>query len=204
MSKGKDGVVYQTVVQIDVTATVPAQSSETQLPPPPQSKLSHGGKVSLTVIGAIAGTVAGIAIIMAVIRKWKLRPSEDFDDRMKPIDWQPTDANDDSGLPSHRRSVASSFHSTGHEGSNFAGNGGGYGATSNYGHGQEHDFAAAPGLAPVGGYADLNRGPSPQPYDTSRGPSPPMQQTAQYDRSMPLHYQNGAYDLGNGNTGPRY
>jgi len=158
----------------------------------------------LAVIGAIAGSIGGVFLIWTIIRKWKFRPSAEFEDRMQQINWQPTDQNDD-GLPSHRRSVASSFHSSGHD-DNYAGHG--YGATSNSGHGvQDHDFTAGASLAPVGGYADLARGPSPQPYDT-RGPSPPMQQVPQYDRSMPLHYQNGQYggeyDLGNGTTGPRY
>jgi hypothetical protein len=172
--------------------------------PAPASNVSKTTKVSLAVIGAIAGSIGGVALIWTIIRKWKFRPSAEFEDRMQPINWQPT--GEDDGVPSHRRSVASSFHSTGHD-DNYAGRGG-YGATSNSGHGglPEHDFTAgSQGLAPVGGYADLARGPSPQPYDASRGPSPPMQQ---YDRSMPLHYQNGAYggeyDLGNGTTGPRY
>jgi len=93
---------------------------------------------------------------------------------MQPIDWQPTTGEDDSGLPIHRRaSIASSFHSgSGHDG-NMAGHGmgGGYGATD-YSHGAssvaplpDHDFTAGSTnhLAPVGGYADLARGSSPQP-----------------------------------------
>lgn len=161
----------------------------------------------MAVIGAIAGSIGGVALIWTIIRKWKFRPSAEFEDRMQPINWQPTNPNDD-GLPSHRRSVASSFHSSGHD--DGYGSRSGYGATSNTGHGlPEHDFTSpGPSLAPVGGYADLARGPSPQPYD-SRGPSPPMQQVpAQYNHQMPLHYQNGVYggeyDLGNGTTGPRY
>jgi hypothetical protein len=179
-----------------------ADAENTSAPPPQSSgSLSKTGKVSLTVIGAIAGSIGGVALIWTIIRKWKFRPSAEFEDRMQPINWQPTDSNDE-GLASHRRSVASSFHSAGHESGVT-----GYGATSNHGHSvANHDFTAgAPSLMPIGGYADLNRGPSPQPFDASRGPSPPMQQ---YSRNMPIHHQNaaygGEYDLGNGTSGPRY
>jgi hypothetical protein len=119
---------------------------------------------------------------------------------MQPINWQPDDGADD-GLPNHRRSVASSFHSAGHDTS--LARAPSYGATAAY---PAHDFTSGPTtLAPGAGYADLARGASPAPYDMSRGPSPPM---AQYDHSLPIHHQNaaygGEYDLGNGTTGPRY
>ena len=94
---------------------------------------------------------------------------------MQPIDWQPTGA-DDSGLPTHRRANSGasnrSFQSSGHG----HGNGTGYGATGGRGLDAlpDHDFTAgATTLAPVGGYADLQRGPSPQPTmaELNRGPS---------------------------------
>jgi hypothetical protein len=134
-----------------------------------------------------------------IIRKWKFRPSAEFEDRMQPIDWQPTDSNDNVVAPSHHRanSGASSFHSgTGHaaQDDNLAGRGmTAYGATSDHGHGvqpaltpiPDHDFTAGPpqpGLAPIGGYADLARGPSPQPQmqEMNRG----------YDNyTAPVQYQ---------------
>ena len=124
------------------------------------------------MIIAVAASIGGIALAWTLFRKWKLRPSSNFDDRMQPIDWQPTNASDDSGLPTHRRAGSGgSFHSSGHGHD-------GYGATSNRGHGldplPDHDFTAGPtALAPVGGYADLQRGPSPQPNmaELNRGPS---------------------------------
>jgi len=98
---------------------------------------------------------------------------------MAPIDWQPTVDNDD-GLPRHRRlSVAS-------HGSFQSGSGHGdaaHGSDSGHGHGNnttplnpipDHDFTAGPNtLAPVGGYANLQRGPSPGPQmgELQRGPS---------------------------------
>jgi hypothetical protein len=198
--------VNKTVVIQESTRIVPGPDNTSS--PQATAAVAHRTTVSLAVIGAIAGSIGGVALIWTIIRKWKFRPSAEFEDRMQPINWQPDDGAADDGLPSHRRSVASSFHSSGHD--SAYGTRGGYGATAQGA--TAHDFTAGAGpaasLAPVGGYADLARGPSPAPYDVSRGPSPPMQQVAQYDRSMPIHYQNAAYgddyNLGNGTSGPRY
>jgi hypothetical protein len=135
-----------------------------------------------TILIVVAASVGGVAILWTVFRKWKLGHSKKFDERMAPIDWQPT--NDDSPIPGLRRgnSRASSFTSSTQHGN------GGY---------SEHDFNGGPtNLAPVGGYADLARGPSPQPQmqqaygqgALSRGPS-----TARpaYDTGVPLHHQAG-------------
>jgi len=156
------------------------------------------------VLVVIAASVGGIAILWTIIRKWKLRTSSQFDERMRPIDWQPTTSDD--GIPGHTRagSSASSFHS----GSGHDGLGGGYGSTIDRGRSPsplpplpDHDFTAGPtSLAPVGGYADLARGPSPQPQmqeTLSRGPSMVRPQYDQY--GVPLHHQGGygsqnAYD----------
>jgi hypothetical protein len=123
---------------------------------------------------------------------------------MRPIDWQPT--ADDSGVPGHNRvgSSASSFHS----GSGHDGLGEGYGSTIDHGRSTsplppipDHDFTAGPtNLAPVGGYADLARGPSQRlqmQEALTRGPSLTRPQHDQY--GVPLHHQGGygsedAYD----------
>lgn len=150
----------------------------------------------------IAASVGGLFVIWTIIRKWKFSPSKDFEDRMQPIDWQPADTNEGAGVSSNRRSIASSFHSAGHSDENIAGRGvgagvgaGGYGATatggnnaaaaygSDHGHGAlpDHDFTAGASLAPGAGYADLARGPSPQPYH--------QPQMAQYDQAgAPMAY----------------
>lgn len=137
-----------------------------------------------------------------IFRKWKLGRSSKFDARMQPINWQqPT--REDGGLPSHRRraSDTSSFHSGIHGGASDMGHGSyGHGSSENghstYGASSlppipSHDFTAGPAhLAPVGGYADLARGPSPQPQMQqvlTRGPS----MTRNYDTSVPLHHQAG-------------
>lgn len=120
---------------------------------------------------------------------------------MAPIDWQPNNNIDDE-VPGLRRngSTAShgSFHSAGHSEENAAGRGvkhAGYGSSgvTSLQPIPDHDFTAGPTtLAPVGGYADLARGPSPQPQmaELARGPSV----NRGYDSyGVPLHHQ-GAYD----------
>ncbi len=142
-------------------------------------------------------------IIWTIIRKWKFRPSAQFEDRLEPVDWQP--AEHESGLPTHRRmsSNASSFHSAGHDnmmGLSRSGSGAGYDAGRNLSPIPDHDFTAGPAV-PVGGYADLARGPSPQPQ---------MQEALQRGPSINQGYENyqggnvvhEAYDYDN--AGPRY
>jgi len=160
------------------------------------------------VIIVIASCIAAVAIGWTVIRKWKFKPSSSFEDRMAPIDWQPSNAVDD-GIPGLRRNTSTashgSFHSAGHSDDNFAGRGvGGYGATEQGYSGPgtttlqpipDHDFTAGPtALAPVGGYADLARGPSPQPQMSELSRDPSMNRG--YDSyGVPLHHQ-GTYDYG--------
>lgn len=106
---------------------------------------------------------------------------------MQPIDWQPStgDGGDIPGM-NRRYSNASSFHSG-------SGHGSGAAALSPI---PDHDFTAgAANLAPVGGYADLARGPSPQPMmqELARGPSFSHQyQSDPY--GVPLHH--GGYGTG--------
>lgn len=137
-------------------------------------------KLTLTVIVVIASSVGGIAILWTVFRKWKLGRSSRFDERLQPIDWkQPSEDK-------RRRPVsnASSFHSGGHD----IGSEHGHEHPGNIAPIPEHDFTALP-ASRFGGYADLARGPSPQP--------PQMLETynhspvAGYDVNVPLHHQAG-------------
>jgi hypothetical protein len=143
-----------------------------------------------TVLIVIAASVGGVAILWTIFRKWKLGHSKKFDERMAPIDWQPT--TDDGIIPAHRRtnSRASSFNSAAHSNAGYSD--------------RDRDFTAPPShLAPVGGYADLARGPSPQPQmqeaygqGLARGPSTTR---PAYENGVPLHHQAGygqaeAYD----------
>ena len=142
----------------------------------------------------IAASVGGVFIIWTVFRKWKFGRSKQFDQRMQPIDWQPmNDDNSSAGLQ-RAASSASSFHS-----------GMDHGDMADHGRAglqpvPNHDFTAgAAHLAPVGGYADLARGPSPSPSMQEalhRGPS----FNRGYDANVPLHHQT-AYDY---NAGSRF
>jgi len=148
----------------------------------------------LTVIIALAASIGAIAVIWTLIRKWKFKPSDKFEDRMQPIDWQPT--GPEEGVPGvHRANTHGSFHSSGHDSdhdsSQHHGNSIHRGVTPL----PEHDFTPGPThLAPVGGYADLARGPSPQPR---------MSQMHEAQYGVPLHHQ-GAYDFHGTVNGQRY
>ncbi|KAI0307686.1 hypothetical protein B0F90DRAFT_1813107 [Multifurca ochricompacta] len=181
------------VDSVTLTSHVPAASStsadNTQIG---GSSLSH---TTLTILIVLAASIGGCAIIWTIIRKWKFRPSAQFEDRLEPINWQPT--VHDSGLPTHRRvpSNASSFHSAGHENSGLARSdsqsGAPYSAGRNLTPLPDHDFTPGPSaLAPVGGYADLARGPSPQPQMQEaphRGPS--LNRGYENYPGLPPHHQ---------------
>lgn len=122
---------------------------------------------------------------------------------MQPIDWQPGvtgGGNEDSGLPGHRRALSrsSSFHS-GSANSHAVVEGGaaagGYGGTP-LNPIPDHDFTAGPAnLAPVGGYADLARGATPQPMmQEHHGLAPSVNRPVQYDQyGVPPHHGYSGY-----------
>lgn len=162
-----------------VLVTNTASSSASATPSSLSSSSAGITHTALIVLIVIATSVGGSIIIWTIIRKWKFGKSSSFDDRMQPIDWQPSNDDDNNGIPglNRRNSTASSFHS----GSGHAG----IGATA-LNPIPDHDFTAGPAnLAPVGGYADLARGPSPQPMmqELARGPT---YQSDQY--GVPLHH----------------
>ena len=168
---------------------------------PPASGATSTTKTTLTVVIALAASIGGIAIIWTLIRKWKFKPSDKFEDRMQPIDWQPT--GPEEGVPGLHRATSTrshaSFYSGGHESdrssSQHHGNSIHRGVTPL----PEHDFTPGPAhLAPVGGYADLARGPSPQPQ---LRPQVSQMHEAQY--GVPLHHQ-GVYDSYGTVNGQRY
>jgi len=159
---------------------------------------------TLMVLIIIASSLGGIAILWTIFRKWKLGRSSKFDERLQPIDWQPTEADRDDAapIPTHRRapSNASSFHSSSVHGHT---NGGTQDRTSPLQPIPDHDFT--PGAVPVGGYADLARDPSPPMSEVNRGHMP-MARGYEYDNAVPLHYQAGpgAYGAYDYNQGVRY
>jgi hypothetical protein len=166
----------------------PSSSSSTGMP-----------HAAMTVLIVIAASVGAAVIVWTIIRKWKFRPSSDFEGRMQPIDWQPG-GNDNVGLPGQHRplSRASSFHSgsvNGHADDQMRGPMGGYGTTT-LNPIPDHDFTpGAANLAPVGGYADLARGPSPQPMmQESLGNVPGINRPMQYDQhGVPLYHGYSGY-----------
>ncbi|KAF9229115.1 hypothetical protein BS17DRAFT_4295 [Gyrodon lividus] len=191
-------------------ASTPTQQSESiyyitssVAPSPTQTSSSSSSSgmshAAMTVLIVIAASVGVAIMIWTIIRKWKFRPSSDFEGRMQPIDWQPG-SNEDTDFPDqHRRlSNASSFHSGsshGHGDDQFRGQAGGYGTTT-LNPIPDHDFTAgAAHLAAVGGYADLARGSSPQPtMQEALGRAPSINTQYQYDQyGVPLHHGYNGY-----------
>ncbi|KAK2461635.1 hypothetical protein APHAL10511_006098 [Amanita phalloides] len=168
------------------SSTVTSSSSPSSSAQAQAAVTSSSNQKTVTAIIVVTSGIGGIAILWTLFRKWKLGRSSKFDERLQPIDWQPP--SDDNRRP---LSTASSFHSGGH----------GFG-TEPHDHVQnggitplpDHDFTVLPSghLAAVGGYADLARGPSPQPpMQEAYGGHNPVTGGPNYDVNVPLHHQGG-------------
>jgi len=163
--------------------------------PEQQSATAVKKSTITTILIVIGASLGGVAILWTVFRKTKLGGSKKMDERMNPIDWNPSNDNSDAGIvPAHRLARTNSQSST-----NYGASAHGHGGYA----GDNHDFTApSANLAPVGGYADLARGSSPQPQmqeTLNRGPSVNRSYGAAYDTGVPLHHQAGygnadAYD----------
>lgn len=183
---------------VTLTSTQNSAAAATEVPTP--TGAAQTKSTTLMIIIIVASSVGGVAILWTIFRKWKLGRSSKFDERLQPIDWQPTDDRDDGGngiIPNHRRvhSNASSFHSAsahgsahGHSSANNRGNNNAGGAAPSLQPIPDHDFTA--GVAPIGGYADLARGPSPPMGEVHRG-GVGMTRGYEYDSAVPLHHQAG-------------
>ncbi|KAF7784642.1 hypothetical protein Agabi119p4_807 [Agaricus bisporus var. burnettii] len=184
---GSTSTVIKTQEQADAATSVPA----------PTGAAATKSK-TLEIIIIVASSIGGIAILWTVFRKWKLGRSSKFDERLQPIDWQkPTGENNNNNdiMPGVRRapSSASSFHSASVHGH--------HGDAANLQPIPEHDFTA--GVAPVGGYADLARGPSPPMGQVHSGAA--LGRGYEYDNGVPLHHQaGGAYGAYDYQGGARY
>lgn len=156
-----------------VTQTAPPSQSSDVSQDQTASFLPHSVIIGLIVTGSC---IAAGAAIWTIIRKWKFSPSRHFEDRLEPINWEPTQA---SGL-AHDPTVAALERASSR-------NGGGTSRGSlgsNDEHGQRnmtsinhdqismtpdfpppHDFTAGAGGAygQGAGYVDMHRGPSPAP-----------------------------------------
>ncbi|TDL28192.1 hypothetical protein BD410DRAFT_799502 [Rickenella mellea] len=204
-----------------VTSSAPAESATNSDGASPSGAATIT-KTTITVLVAVGASIGAAILIWTIIRKWKFKPSAEFEDRMQPIDWQPSVNPADDIIPRHRRMNSNGSHGSFHSGEDhsdsFSGRGayGAYGPSSDHGHGNtisdlpQHDFTAGPAhLAPVGAYADLSRGPSPQPQmqesSLARGPS----FTHGYDNpayaaaSRAAYGTHDQYDY-NGQAGARY
>ncbi|KAG8691065.1 hypothetical protein FRC11_007088 [Ceratobasidium sp. 423] len=209
--------IYSTqVAEASASASAAAAKAKTE-------KITKNTIISLVVIAACIG---GAIAIWTVIRKWKLSPSEKFDDRMQPIDWAPPPAN---GTPEdaieekskHRRAGSGASHgsfTSGGVGQSEQGHGakGGMYAESQYGHGYgtqpqdfppPHDFTA--GAAQPGGYGQYYAGQQyaggPGYADLQRGPS--MSESnyssgANVSRGLSYSRGHGAYDSQSGAVPP--
>lgn len=193
----------QSVAVVYSTAAAPAaeQSAAAQAK---TAKITRNTIISLVVI---ASCIGGAVAIWTVIRKWKLSPSERFDDRMQPIDWAPTGgaggARDEViGEKAHRRVGSAGSHgsfTSGGVGQSEVGHSGAksiYSDATGHGNGNAqygvqaqdfppaHDFTAG---AALGGYGPYQG----QQYagagyaDLRRGPS-----------VTESNYSNGTYSRG--------
>ncbi|KAL5519209.1 hypothetical protein ACEPAH_892 [Sanghuangporus vaninii] len=157
-----------------ITNTVGAAQESATESAVAQGASSSVPKTTITVLAVIGGSIAAVAIIWTIIRKWKFRPSAGFEDRMQPIDWSPEATQAPSGYGLNR-SVSNASHGSFHSGSDHGGLAGPRPYNPNGGLVPDlpaHDFTAGPAHL-GGGYADLQRGPSPGPEMSSvaRGPS---------------------------------
>ncbi|EJD03711.1 uncharacterized protein FOMMEDRAFT_139876 [Fomitiporia mediterranea MF3/22] len=154
-----------------------AESSATESATTTGATSKSISKTTITIIAVVAASIGGAAIIWTIIRKWKFRPSAEFEDRMQPIDWSPESTHAQTGGPGLNRSASQASHGSFISGSEH----GSLTGPRPYAPGTgnlvadipPHDFTAGPAHL-GGGYADLTRGPSPGPQMSqavARGPS---------------------------------
>ncbi|GJJ09900.1 hypothetical protein Clacol_004124 [Clathrus columnatus] len=180
-TSSSNDVTTMTSITFESTPTVPPTDDDSNT-----SSSTTITRNTIIILVAIGASVGVAAIVWTVIRKWKFRPSSNFDSRMQPINWEPSPHDDDGGIIAEKlnrnpstRSHGSFTSGTGHAGAND-------GLVSDL---PPLDAMGGPGhLAPVGGYANLQRGPSPQPM---------------YELPNPHHYpvpQQQYYNPGQGSA----
>ncbi|KAB5588792.1 hypothetical protein CTheo_7765 [Ceratobasidium theobromae] len=206
-------VPASTSISLVTTVAPAAAASESAAAKAKTAKITRNTIISLVVV---ASCIGGAIAIWTVIRKWKLSPSERFDDRMQPIDWTPPNGTHEDSIEEkskHRRAGSGASHGSftsaamgpseqghGAKGSvyNDSQHGHGYGAQP-----QDfppaHDFTAGamqPGgygqyyggqqYAGAPGYANLQRGPSVSESTYSHG--------ASVARGLSYSRAHGAYE----------
>ena len=116
-----------------------------------QSRIPPHVVTILIIVGSVIG---GLALIWTLVRKWKFRASRSFQDRLAPIDWQPTKKEDSLAPPMIENDNASIRRNM------FAPDDAPSLAPP------PHDFTAVPG-------AYRSASPMPNPYGRA-SPAPPM------------------------------
>jgi len=82
--------VYSTaLIAASLSSASAAAASATESKKSKDDDSSGLSKTSIITIVAIGSSVALIAAIWTIFRKWKLSPSRQFEDKLTPIDWAP-------------------------------------------------------------------------------------------------------------------
>jgi hypothetical protein len=134
----------------------PSPTDESQQTTPSPSPSSGGiSKQTIIILVVVGSCIVGAGLIWTIVRKWKFRPSRDFEGRLAPIDWHPSRPSNDMTERQRRgQSIGSQLSGV---------------PSSDHASIRRNVFAPdAPSLAPdfppahdfTAGYA---RGPSPQP-----------------------------------------
>lgn len=158
--------------QVTITSTAPQESQTAATANvgdasggASNSSSGHIARNTIIAIAAIGGSVALIALLWTVFRKWKLRPTDNFEERLNPIDWNPTSSDPVMAQRERKRASIGSNRSFGSADAHST-----RGFINDI---PNHDFTAGPrvpnSLAPGGGngmYPEMTRGPSRGPYDT--------------------------------------
>lgn len=157
-------------------------------------------------LGVAAASCVCAAALWTIIRKWKFGASRKFEERLEPVNWEPSTKaaameHDPSAIQLHR---GNSMSSHGHgsqegQGSRNMASVNNYPVSSAPDFPPAHDFTAGTygnGLAPGNNYADIHRGPSPAP-STNYGPS-------RQDYEVPNPYEAYGYNSGYNNNNNNY
>lgn len=150
-------LIYSTASASPAEQSQTAQKERTK-------KITRNTIISLVVI---ASCIGGAIAIWTVIRKWKLSPSERFDDRMQPIDWAPT--NGAAGLRDDPLAEKASHRRAGSAGSHGSFTSGGVGQ-SELGHGGAKSvYSDATGHGNVNAQYGAQAQDFPPPHDFTAG-----------------------------------
>lgn len=136
-------IVFAGTPEEQAEQTIKQQEKKSRIPP-------H----VVTILIIVGSSIGGLALIWTLVRKWKFRASRSFQDRLAPIDWQPSAKKDDSLAPPMLENDNASIRRN-----MFAPDDASSLAPP------AHDFTAVPG-----GYRSAS--PMPNPYARTASPAP--------------------------------